>query len=111
MVNKIKKIIKEIENKDISFKTLLSCLFGIVLLRFFVEIFLLNFPHKSDYNYLFFLLNDFLVVISLYLTFLIFLFLFINKETKKISNVLLYGIWLILIPVVIDKMVFGDNSF
>ncbi len=107
----IKNIITIIENQKNNFNTWLFGFFGIVLLRFFIEIFLDNIPIKEGFIYLVFFVNDFLLVMFVYSVFLIFLMFLIKKEFNKSKNFLFYGVWLILLPPIIDKIIFKEGIY
>ncbi len=108
---KIGNIIEKIENQKNKFETWFFGFLGIVLLRMFIEIFLNNIPTKNGCSYLFFLVNDFLLIMTIYLFILIFLIIFTKDNFKKLNNILFYGAWLVLLPPIIDRLVFKESLY
>ncbi len=109
---KIKKVISVIESSPISLSLWLISFFGVILTRFFVEFFLFGFGDDFEKNFsVVFFQGFFTFFLLLFLLFLLFLRTVTRESVKKISNFLLFGLWLLIFPPIIDRLIFGNQIF
>ena len=105
-------IIEYLENTPISLATWIISFAAVVGVRFFIEVLIAGQPYKDLDEFVGSLVHGTLVFFLLsYLVLLVFLKIVTKEQTKKIANILLWGQWLILLPPIVDKIIFGDKQY
>jgi 4-hydroxybenzoate polyprenyltransferase len=108
-MEKIKKFIESIENYPITLTEWILAFSAIITLRMLGENFLMGFANKSaDFfagsflaAYLFFLFSIIILII--------FASLFLKESYKKVSNLLLWGFFIVILPPILDKILCGSQ--
>ena len=113
---KILKIVDKgiafLEKGPVTIKTIFISFIAIVATRYLVENILFGF---KTYDFAFLLgsmiQGTFLFFLMAYVAVLTFLILFIKEKPSKLATVLLWGQWIIVLPPIIDKIIFGEKDF
>jgi len=105
--NRAEKIIDYLERTQLSFKTIFFSVLAIVSIRFFFESVFLDLKTTSYEEFiasyvtallLFFLFSYVLTVI--------FVWFMTREELSKVASVVLWGQWLVVVPPIVDHIVF-----
>jgi 4-hydroxybenzoate polyprenyltransferase len=103
------KIIKFIEKDRFNFKLWSISFLAIISTRLLIESGLLGFPQKNLEGFVAYFSHTFLFFLLTYLLVLFFLKTLIKEKTYKISNFLLWGFWIVILPPIIDNIIFGNS--
>lgn len=110
MLQKIRKIVKNIENYPLTISQFLLGFSAIIALRMLGENLLLSFAGKSaDFfvgstlaAYLFFLFSIVILII--------FLGSFLRESALRVANILLWGFFIVIFPPIFDKILCGTQK-
>lgn len=106
------KTIDFLEKGQITIKTFLISFITIVAVRYIIESILFGFKtHNFAFLTSSMVQGTFLFFLMAYISILIFLFLITKEKISKLATVLLWGQWIIVLPPIIDKIIFGSKSF
>ncbi len=112
IIKKIGKIINFLENGPITVKTFLISFSAVVAVRYIIENILFGF---QNYSFAFIIgsmiQGTFLFFLMASITILTFLVFFTKERISKLANIILWGQWLIVLPPIIDKIIFKSESF
>jgi 4-hydroxybenzoate polyprenyltransferase len=111
MTNAFRRLIEKIENSPTSFWAWLVSFFGLVLVRTILENWLTGLNDKDGYLFFFELIHNFLFFLLTFLLFWGMLNYFLKTSLKSLSNVLLWGFVIILLPPLVDAFVFRNQNF
>lgn len=111
MLKYVKKIIENIENSPTSFWLWLASFTCVIALRILVENWLDNFRNASGLFLFYEFAHTFLFFLIAYLIFLWILQKFLKIGFNKISNVLLWGYFLIISPPIADHIISGGQGY
>ncbi len=107
MKKRLEKIIDFLENNKISFWSWLASFFGLITIRLLLEGLSSSFASGASFFYE--AIQTFLFFCLTFFAFTIFLNYILKTELKNISNVMLFGFLLILLPPIIDYFFCGQN--
>lgn len=106
------KTIDFLEKSQITIKTFLISFVAIVAVRYIIENILFGF---KTHNFAFLtgsmVHGTFLFFLMAYIAILTFLTLVTKEKISKLATVLLWGQWIIVLPPIIDKIIFGPKDF
>ncbi len=111
MRNFITKVIQFLENRPLTLKTWAVSFGAIIMTRYLVESVVFSFEHKSLDEFLGGIFGMVLFFLLAYILLLILMKLLTGERTKKLANVLLWGQWMIVLPPIIDKIIFRDRTY
>jgi len=107
----IKRIIYFLENSRFNLKTFIIAFLTLISTRLLIEALLLGIPIKSLESFLSLFIHTFSFFLLTYIL-VFFLLIFLTKEKpKKIASFLLWGFWIIILPPIIDKVVFQGDTY
>ncbi len=109
MENKIKKIINFLEQGKFKFEFWLISFLTLISTRLLIESILLKFPQRNLESFISLFVHTFLFFILTYLVFLFFLYFLTQEKIQKIAHFLLWGFIIIIVPPIIDRIIFQDN--
>lgn len=108
----IDKIVQFLEDNPLTLKTWMVSFGAVIAVRYLVESAIFSFKHKNLDEFLGGMFHGTLLFFLLsYVVLLILLKLLTGESTKKLANVLLWGQWMIVLPPIIDKLVFRDRTY
>lgn len=107
-----KKLVENLENTPLTFKSWGFSFFAIIAVRFLIESFLNGFKSRDmDVFFGLFLHGYLIFFLFSYLLFLIILQLWLKEDFKKLASFLLWGQWIIILPPIIDQQIFQERFF
>jgi 4-hydroxybenzoate polyprenyltransferase len=109
---KIEKIIEFLEKGPITIKTFLISFVTIIGVRYIIESMLFGFK-AYDFSFLMgsLVYGTFLFFLMTYVAILTFLVIFTKEKISKVATFLLWGHWIVVLPPIIDKIIFGEKDF
>lgn len=112
MQNSLDKIVQFLENNPLTLRTWLVSFGAIITIRYLVESVIFSFEHKNLDEFLGGMFHGTLLFFLLsYVVLLLLLKLLTGERIKKLANVLLWGQWMIVLPPIIDKLIFRDRTY
>lgn len=108
----IEKSIEFLEKGPITIKTLLISFVTIIGVRYIIETMLFGFkPYDFSFLMASLVYGTFLFFLMTYLTLVTFLVIFTKEKVSKVAAFLLWGQWLVVLPPIIDKIIFKEKDF
>jgi 4-hydroxybenzoate polyprenyltransferase len=107
----MRKIIEKMENAPTSFSFWLSSFSAIIIIRLLVENWLAGLKNRSGLFLFYEFTHNFLFFITAYILFLWILKKFLKVELKKISNILLWGYLVIILPPILDYLISRGKGY
>ncbi len=112
IINSIEKIFKFLERGPITIKTFLISFILIVAVRYIIESALFGFKtHEFSYLVGSLVSGTFLFFLMVYVVLLTFLVIFTKEKISKLATFLLWGHWVMVLPPIIDKIIFKEKDF
>lgn len=101
-----------LEKGPITVNTFFFSFICVVAVRYIIENGLFGFKNHT-FSFLIgsMVHGTFLFFLMAYVAILTFLVIFTKEKISKLASVLLWGQWIIVLPPIIDKIIFGPNSF
>jgi len=107
----IEKIIDFLENSPLTFRTWLLSFSALMVVRILIENIIFNsLKDQRLVATVSFFSHIFLFFLLLYLILLIFLRFITKEKVKKIANILLWGYWIMLLPPILDAIIFKGKD-
>ncbi|MDP1846036.1 MAG: UbiA family prenyltransferase [Candidatus Moranbacteria bacterium] len=106
----IQRIIDKIESYPLSIPQFLLAFSAIIAVRMLGENLLMGLGDKSLGFFIGSALAAYLFFLFSFLLVLIFLAVYLKENLQKISNVLLWGFWLAVLPPILDKILCGSQK-
>jgi len=112
MKRAVLRTISFFENTPLTIKSWAVSFATVVAVRVFIEQLVTGYSKQTVVDFVGVLIHGtFVFFLVSYLIVLLFVKLITNEETKKIATVLLWGQWLIVLPPVIDRLIFKENPY
>ena len=106
----LRKIISSIENYPLTFPQWLLAFSAVIILRLFGENLLSGFSGKSVEFFVGSALVTFLFFLFAYLLVLLFISYILRLRFEKVTNILLWGYFIIITPPLVDRLMCGRGS-
>lgn len=109
MKDKIYNIVNKLENSPKSFNKFIISFGAIVVIRLYIEGLLLGLPQSEFIYFALFFVHTLLFFGLIFLVFLWLIKKITGQSYGKIASVLLWGYWFMILPPIIDKIIFGNK--
>ncbi|MEA2006763.1 MAG: UbiA family prenyltransferase [Patescibacteria group bacterium] len=110
-MEKIDKIVSFLEKGPLSIRTWIVSFGGIVAARILIESLVFSFEQKTFDEFLGIIFGTVLFFLFSYIVLLVVLRFLVKEKIEKLASVLLWGQWMIIIPPIVDKLIFGDRKY
>lgn len=108
-MNKIKEIIEGIENYPITLVDWILAFSAIIALRMLGENLLMGLESKSAVFFVDSFLAAYLFFLFSIVILIIFVSIFTKESCRKVSNLLLWGFFIVILPPILDKIICGSQ--